>query len=144
MKNQWNFIPDLMKLFYSYYVVLLPKYTLSKAIVGVRQLGYVAYVRTPTFIGVRMILDMFTLTGILIFSLWFFKVFKVFNFILFKNLLLYIWPLIYLLLVLGRDRFFTVYIWFKETIFFSFSYGLFNKDFSLPQRTSQFRVWVRK
>ena len=143
MKNQWNFIPDLMKLLYSYYVVLLPKYTLTKAIVGVRQLGYVAYVRMPTFIGVRMILDMFTLTGILIFSLWFFKVFKVFNFILFKNLLLYIWPLIYLF-VLGRDIFFTAYICFKETFFYNFSYNLINKYFSLPQSTCQLRLPVGK
>ena len=46
-----------------------------------------------------------------------------YNFILFKNLLLYIWPLIYLLL-LGRDRFFTGYICFKEIFF---SYKIFNK-----------------
>ena len=39
------------------------------------------------------------------------------NFVLLKNLLLYIWPLVYLL-VLGRDRFFTAYICFKETLFF--------------------------
>ena len=29
------------------------------------------------------------------------------------------------LFVLGRDRFFTVYICFKETLFFNFSYKLF-------------------
>ena len=34
------------------------------------------YARTPTFIGVRMILDMRTLTRTLIFSLLFLKVFK--------------------------------------------------------------------
>ena len=41
----------------------------------VRQLAYVAYVRTPNFIGVHMILDMCMLTRTLIFSL-FVKVFK--------------------------------------------------------------------
>ena len=35
----------------------------------VRQLAYVAYVRTPTFISVHMILDMPTLTPALTFSL---------------------------------------------------------------------------
>ena len=46
------------------------------------------------------------------------------NFILFKNLLLYIWPLF--MFFLARGRFFTVYICFKETIFFNFLYKLFN------------------
>ena len=50
-----------------------------------------------TFISIRMILDMHTLTRTLIFLLWYFKVFKnfpdSFNFILFKNLLLYVWLL---------------------------------------------------
>ena len=32
---------------------------------------------------------------------------------------------------------------FKETIFFSFTYKLFNKDFSLPQSTCQFRVSIK-
>ena len=41
-----------------------------------------------------------------------------FNFILLKNLLLYLWPLIYLF-VLGTAKFFTVYICFKETLFFN-------------------------
>ena len=35
----------------------------------VRQSAYVGYVRTPNFIGVRMIFDMRTLTRTLIFSL---------------------------------------------------------------------------
>ena len=49
------------------------------------------------------------------------------------------------LLVLGRDKFFTcTYICFKETLFFYFSYKLFNKYFSLSQRTCQFRISVRK
>ena len=42
-----------------------------------------------------------------------------YNFILFKNPLLHIWPLIYLFVV-GRDIFFTAYIYFKEISFFSF------------------------
>ena len=51
-----------------------------------RQLAYVAYVCMPTFIGIRMILDMRMLTRTLIF-----KFSKVsYNFTLFKNLLLYI------------------------------------------------------
>ena len=62
------------------------------------------------------------------------------NFILLKKLLLYIWPLF----VLGRDRFFTLYICFKETLLFDFSYKLFKKYFFLPQSTCQFRMSVRK
>ena len=50
----------------------------------------------------------------------------------FKNLLQKIWPFIYFF-VLGRDRFFTVYICFKEALFFS-----------SPQTNCQFRVSVRK
>ena len=46
--------------------------------------------------------------------------------------------------VLGRDRFFTVYICFKESLNFNFSYKLFNEYFSLPQSTSQFGVSVKK
>ena len=44
----------------------------------VRQLAYVAYVRKSTFIGVRLILDMRTLTRTLIFSHDFPMVFKIF------------------------------------------------------------------
>ena len=62
-----------------------------------------------------------------------------YNFILFKNLMVYIWPLIYLF-VLGRDRFFTVSICFKETLFSNFSY----KPFPLLQSTCHIRVSVRK
>ena len=51
---------------------------------------------------------------------------------MFKNLLLYIWPLIYLF-VLGNNRFFTTYICFKETLFSNFSYIPVNKYFSLLQ-----------
>ena len=81
------------------------------------------------------------------FFLWFFQVFNfffvLFWFWFFKNLMLYIWSLIYLF-VLGRDRFFTVYVCFKETLFFNFLYKLSNKYFSLPESTWQFRVSVRK
>ena len=44
----------------------------------VRQLAYVAHVHIPTAISVCMILDMCMLTRALIFSLWFFKVLKIF------------------------------------------------------------------
>ena len=47
-----------------------------------------------------------------------------YNFILIKNLLLYIRPLIYLF-ALGRDRLFD--ICFEETLIFNFLYKLFNK-----------------
>ena len=66
-----------------------------------------------------------------------------FNFILFKNLLLYIWALIYMF-DLGSGRFFTVYICFTETLFFNFSYKLFNKYFSLCQSLCQFGLSVTK
>ena len=49
----------------------------------------------------------------------FFQVFKIFLLLNFSNLLLYTWPLIYLL-ALEKDRFFTVYISFKETLFLIF------------------------
>ena len=42
------------------------------------QLVYVVYVRTPTFIGVPMILDISTLTSRLTFSIWYFKVLEMF------------------------------------------------------------------
>ena len=44
----------------------------------VQQLKYVAYVRTPNFIGMRMILDVRSLTCKLIFSLSFFTAYKIF------------------------------------------------------------------
>ena len=84
-------------------------------------LTYVAYVHTSTFVGIHMILDIRTLTPTLIFPSEF-ESFQNFcgsyNFILFKNILRCIWTLTYLL-VFGRDRFFTVYICFKETPYFS-------------------------
>ena len=49
----------------------------------------------------------------------FFQVFKIFLLLNFSNLLLYTWPSIYLL-ALEKDRFFTVYISFKETLFLIF------------------------
>ena len=49
------------------------------------------------------------------------------------------------LFVLQRDRFFTANIYLKKkTLFFDFLYKLFNKYFSLLQRTCQFRVSVSK
>ena len=108
---------------------------------NIQQLVYLAYVHTP---GVCMILDMHALTCTLIFfPMIFLKFSKFFWFWFFKNLMLYICPLIYLF-VLERDRFFTLYICFQGTLFFNFSYKLFNKYFSLPQSTQQFRVSVRK
>ena len=72
-----------------------------------------------------------------------FQNFSGYDLILFKNLLLYIWTFIYLF-VLGRDRFFTVCICFKEILSFNFSYKLFTKHFFFHQSTCQFRVSVRK
>ena len=110
----------------------------------VQQLVYVTYVHMPIFIGIRMILDMRKLTSKLIFFLRYsFQNFSSSdNFMLLKNLLQYIWPLIYLF-DLGWDTFFTVYICFKETLF-NFSYKLFNNFFSLPPSNCQFRASVRK
>ena len=65
----WNFV-QISKNF------MAPFYGRSST--RVLKLVYVAYVHTSTFIGVRMILDICTLTRMLIFSLWFFKVFKYF------------------------------------------------------------------
>ena len=53
-----------------------------------------------------------------------------------------VWKLTYLLSL--KERFFTVHICFKETLFFNLFSKLFNKFFSLPQSTCQFRVSVRK
>ena len=46
--------------------------------IRVQQWAYILYVHIPTFIGVHMISDISTLTRTLNFSLWFFKVFKIF------------------------------------------------------------------
>ena len=53
--------------------------TFQKIMGRFRQLAHVMFVRTPIFIGVCMILDMRTLTGTLISSLWFFKVLEIFQ-----------------------------------------------------------------
>ena len=53
------------------FVEILSKFRAEK-------LAYVAYVLTTTFIGLRVIWDMRTLTLTLTFSIWFFKVFKIF------------------------------------------------------------------
>ena len=83
----------------------------------VQHLAYVVYTCMSNFIGFHMIYNTF--------SVWFFKLFKFFLVLLIlyclKTYLIYIWPLIYLF-VLGRDRLFTAYICFKETLFFNFSY----------------------
>ena len=114
-----------------------------------QQLAYVAYVQTSTFIDAHLILDVHTFTHTLIFFPMIFSKFKNFsgsyNFILFKNLLLYIWPLIYFF-VLGGDKFFTVCICFKETYFSwnkNFSLPVFNKYFSFTLSTCQFRTSVK-
>ena len=99
----------------------------------------------PIFIGVHMILDMRSLTRMLIFSLWFFIVFKL-SLILTISYSLKTWCHTFdlYLFVLGIDRFFTMYICFKESLFFIFLYKLFNKYLSLPQTTCQFKMSVRK
>ena len=79
-----------------------------------------------TIIGICMILDVYMLTCRVIFTDDFLKFPKFFwfflYFVMFKNLLVYIWPLINFF-VLRRDRFFTVYICFKKPCF---SCKLFN------------------
>ena len=87
-------------------------------------------------IGIHMILDMRTLTSTLIFSLWLFKVFKTFL------ILLSLYCFICLSLEETDSLLFTFVL--KKPYFFNFSYKLFNKYFSLPQTTCQFRVSVRK
>ena len=105
------------------------------------------YVRLPsTFIGVCMILDMRTLTCTLTFLPYelfnFFKIFLVFRISYCLKTYCYIFDLY--LFILVTDRFFTIFVCFKETLCFDFAYKLFNKYFSLPQSTCQFRMSVRK
>ena len=102
------------------------------------------YVRTPTFISVRRILGMCTLRRTLIFSLWFFKVFKIFLALIILYCLKTCCIFDLYLFVLGWGRFFIVNIYFKETLYSNFSHKLFNKYFSLLQSTCQFRVSVSK
>ena len=75
------------------------------------------YICTPTFIGVCIILDMHMLTCLLIlpYDLMFSKNFW---FLQFYSLKTYSYRFDLYLFVFGRDRFFTVYICFKETLFF--------------------------
>ena len=114
-------------------------------IIRVWQLPYIAYIPTPTFTGIHMILDMHTLPCMLILPYDFFKFFKIcMVLIILYCLKTYCYKFDLYFFGLGRGRFFTVYICFKETLFFNFSYKLFNKYFSLPQSTSQFGVSFRK
>ena len=85
------------------------------------------YVRTPNWISVRMNWDMGMLTRTLLFSLSFLNCSKFF----FRFLWYYTVEkltatcMAFNLFVLGRARSFTVYICFKEALFFNFSYKLF-------------------
>ena len=101
----------------------------------------------PTFNGIHMILDICTLTCKVIFPYGFLKISKFFWLFFSGSGSLksqcYDWSLIHLF-VLGRDRFFTIYICFKGTLFFNSSSKLSNKCFSLPLSTCHFRVSVRK
>ena len=78
------------------------------------------------------------------FLLWFFKVFKIFLALIILYCLKTCCIFDLYLFVLGRDRFFSVNIYFKEALFSGFSYKPFNKYFSLLQSTCQFRVSVSK
>ena len=115
----------------------------------VRQLPYIKCIYIPTFIGVHMILDMSTLTCTLIFSPCFFKAFKIFLVLIilygvktYCYIFDFIWLWIYLF-GLGRERFFTVYICFTESIFSNSLYKWITKYFSLLQSTCQFRVSIK-
>ena len=78
------------------------------------------------------------------FLLWFFKVFKIFLALIILYCLKTCCIFDLYLFGLGRDRFFTVNIYFKETLCSDFSYKLLKKYFSLLQSTCQFRVSVSK
>ena len=65
------------------------------------------------------------------------------NLILFKKLLLCICFFGLFACPWKRQILYCIHL-FKKTLFFNFSYKLFNKYFSLPQSTCQFRVSVRK
>ena len=83
----------------------------------VRQLTYVAYVCTSTFIGVPMILDMRTLTVTLFKILQHFSGF--YNFIQFKNLLLHIWPFDLIHLFFLEETDFLLFTFVLKKFFFS-------------------------
>ena len=95
----------------------------GRTVVQVSTIG----VLTPNFIDVRMNLDMRTLTRTLIFFPMIFKLLRFFlvPIILYSLKTYYYIYMTFNLFVLGRDTFFTVYICFKETLFFNFSYKLF-------------------
>ena len=104
------------------------------------QLTYVAYVRTSTFVGIRMIVDLRTLTRTLICSLWFFKVLK-FQVLIILCLKTYCHLL---------DHYFN-YWSLEETDFLPFTFvlkwpyfSIFNRYFSLSQGTCQYRRSVIK
>ena len=104
------------------------------------------HVRSLTFIGIHMNLDMLTLTCTLIFSGWFFKYRNIFLVLIilycsktYCNIVDFWFSCLSL-----EERFFTVYIYFKETLFFNFSYKLFNKYFSLSHRTLAANLECRK
>ena len=78
------------------------------------------------------------------FLLRFFKVFKNFMALIILYCLKTCCIFDLSLFILGRDRSFTVNIYFKETLFSNFPYKLFNKYFSLLHSTCQFRVSVSK
>ena len=87
------------------------------------QLAYVAYVRTPTLISVHMIWIYLGWHVRSLFPYGFLKFSKFscsYNFMLFKNLQLHIWLLIYLF-VLWRDRFSTVTFVLKKPYFSVFN-----------------------
>ena len=109
----------------------------------VRQLVYVAYVRTPSFIGVPMILDMRTLTSTLILSLWCFNVLKIFLVLIILYYLKTYLTFNLFVCPWKRQILYCLHL-FQKTLFFNFSYKLLNKYFSLPQSPFQFRASVRK
>ena len=103
---------------------------------------YISYISSPTFNGICMILDMHMLTCAHFF-LWFFKVFKIF--LVLK--ICYYWKTycyIFDLCLSLKETDFLLFPFILKEPFFGFSFKLFNKYFSLPQSTFQFRVLVRK
>ena len=79
---------------------------------------YIAYVRTPTFIDIRMILNMRTLTSMLVFSL--FSIFKIWFVIVLYCLQTYCYKFDLYFFGIGKDRFFKIYICSKDTLSFNF------------------------
>ena len=76
--NEWSWTLLLIGLNYWCNELLIVIELQSWTYGRVQQLAYVAFVRTSTFIGIHMILDMYILTRMLIFSFWIFTVFKIF------------------------------------------------------------------